>query len=628
MHVGEMRSTVREFCAGAPLGDVAVLKLDALAESSPDLENRPAGIQGYAPDQELEKLRAMREGTLGRCDAGFLDAGRKFLKAVLIVALASACSEPAPPEFSPSVAYHFEPANEPGSVEVVMTLPSAPGGSLELRRPPQRFGPFSDLARGIELGDVEGASLENTEDPGTLRLVWTHPGQPARIHYRLKQLYPGAPHDRMRVFWPAFQPDYWYFSATAALLAPVWPGPFAVTVFFAPPAGMRDWKLVSSRGVAEDCATGCQIEFRVDDASELHADVSTALVFMFGRTALRHHVLFPEDAERRNEIYIAIYGLPEYAENQESLLEGLEKIVRTHQEFWGDPVYPSFVINIIGFENDAPNNFGGFNASQIFNSFVPRHAMGKAWAQGDRMLPRTDWVGLLSHVAHEYGHTWIHPGLVDGETEKPGYFVWLMEGATEYRADRVLLGAGLIDMNAYVKRFNQKLGRYDGPYASARSADLESILAGFWSGDYAIQRQPYLRGNLLAHDWNARILRRGVPGTNFDALLREWVEQGRRTPLSAARIDSLSREFIEEGVASDVQQHWLEGEIVSLDPDALGRCFSLEAHDGVRQFERRSGITDAEWVAACRREPPGWSAPRPRPAQTQLRFDRAPLPGT
>ncbi|MFP6641816.1 MAG: hypothetical protein VCC04_16345 [Myxococcota bacterium] len=534
-----------------------------------------------------------------------------LLGAGLVVGLASACAESATPAFGPSVSYRFMAGDAPGSVDVVMTLPAPPEGSLELKWPPDRFGPFTELRRGIDLGDVVGGSLETTTDPGTLRLVWQNANQPARLYYRLKQLYPGAPHDRLRVFWPALQPDYWYFSATAALLAPMWPGPFEVTLRFEPPMGQGDWKLVSSHGVAEDCAAGCQVEFQVDEASELHADVGDALIFMFGRIALRHTILFPEEAERRNDLYVSIYGLPEYVETQDALLEGLEQIVKTHQDFWGDPVHSSFVINIIGFENDRPNNFGGFNAAQIFNSFVPRHAMEQAWAGGKRMLPRTDWVGLLSHVAHEYGHTWIGPALLDVNSEPAANFGWLLEGATEYRADRVLLSAGLIDMETYVQRFNQKVGRYDGPYRKARTADLDTIIAGFWTDDYAIQRQPYLRGNLLAHDWNARILRRGKPGANFDALLRQWVERGRTKPLGSAEIESLSKKFLEEGVSSDVQRHWFEGAVVPLEADALGSCFSLSERDGVRRFERRDGISEVEWAETCLGEPRGWSRPQP-----------------
>ena len=538
-----------------------------------------------------------------------------------MLGLASACSEPAERSLDPAISYRLTAGETPGSIQVVMTLSPGPQRKVPLRWPPEQFGPFTNLRRGIVLGNIEGGSIEVIEGAETLLLVREDSSKPTRLHYRLEQLYAGAPHDRLRVFWPALQPNYWYFSTTAALLAPVWSDPFRVTLSFEPPRGQLDWKLVSSRGVRDDCGAGCQIEFTGDEGSELQADVGEALMFMFGRVALRHKVLFPEDAERRNDLYVSIYGLPDYAESEEALLEGLEQIVQTHQAYWGDPVHPFFVVNIIGFGNNEPNNFGGFNASQIFNSFVPQSAMDQAWADGDRMLPQTNWVGLLSHVAHEYGHTWIDPALLDVQREPPENFGWLLEGATEYRADRVLLSAGLIDMPGYTQRFNQKLARYDGPYRSARSANLEAIVAGFWTGDYAIQRQPYLRGNLLAHDWNARILQSGDPDANFDALLREWIEQGRRQPLDSAQLDSLSRKYLKDGILADVRRHWFEGATVPLEADALGPCFSLQENDGIRQFKRFDEITQTEWQEGCLKEPPGWTRPRPGAA---VPFSRAP----
>ena len=72
--VGKMIAMYREFRAGAPLGDVAVLKLDALAKPPRGLAERLVGIEGYAPDHDLKELRALPEGTLGRSYADLLDA--------------------------------------------------------------------------------------------------------------------------------------------------------------------------------------------------------------------------------------------------------------------------------------------------------------------------------------------------------------------------------------------------------------------------------------------------------------------------------------------------------------------------------------------------------------------------
>ena len=60
MDFRKMLGIYRHFRAGAPLGDVAVLKIDALATPSPELVERLAGIRGYAP----------RHSTLASPEAG------------------------------------------------------------------------------------------------------------------------------------------------------------------------------------------------------------------------------------------------------------------------------------------------------------------------------------------------------------------------------------------------------------------------------------------------------------------------------------------------------------------------------------------------------------------------------
>ena len=74
MHLRKMLETIRAYRAGAPLGDVAVLKLDALSGPPKGLEPRLEAVRGYAPEQNLAALRALPPGSLGREYARFLDA--------------------------------------------------------------------------------------------------------------------------------------------------------------------------------------------------------------------------------------------------------------------------------------------------------------------------------------------------------------------------------------------------------------------------------------------------------------------------------------------------------------------------------------------------------------------------
>ena len=74
MNLRRMLETIRAYRAGAPLGDVVVMKLDALASPPPETLRKLEALHGYAPDQDLAALRALPAGTLGREYARFLDA--------------------------------------------------------------------------------------------------------------------------------------------------------------------------------------------------------------------------------------------------------------------------------------------------------------------------------------------------------------------------------------------------------------------------------------------------------------------------------------------------------------------------------------------------------------------------
>jgi ubiquinone biosynthesis protein COQ4 len=74
MNLRKMIETIRAYRAGVPLGDVVVLKLDALSAPPKSTLRRLERVRGYAPEQDRPALRALPPGTLGREYARFLDA--------------------------------------------------------------------------------------------------------------------------------------------------------------------------------------------------------------------------------------------------------------------------------------------------------------------------------------------------------------------------------------------------------------------------------------------------------------------------------------------------------------------------------------------------------------------------
>jgi ubiquinone biosynthesis protein Coq4 len=69
-----MIEMIRAYHAGVALGDVVVLKVDAVGAPSQSICRKLERLHGYAPEQKLSTLRELPAGTLGREYARFLDA--------------------------------------------------------------------------------------------------------------------------------------------------------------------------------------------------------------------------------------------------------------------------------------------------------------------------------------------------------------------------------------------------------------------------------------------------------------------------------------------------------------------------------------------------------------------------
>lgn len=76
MNLLKMFGMMRAYAAGAPFGDVVVLKLDALSGVSRDVARRLEPVRGYAPAHDLAALGKLPSGTLGHEYACFCVANR------------------------------------------------------------------------------------------------------------------------------------------------------------------------------------------------------------------------------------------------------------------------------------------------------------------------------------------------------------------------------------------------------------------------------------------------------------------------------------------------------------------------------------------------------------------------
>jgi len=267
------------------------------------------------------------------------------------------------------------PPSVPNSMHVTLTIPTLSpneaSSCIELQLPPAIFGiagvdgPYHNITRDAEVSygcRVEGGETTSTGG-GTWHLCSTRKKEErdvAQFGYTISQGSggplqgggDGPPVDRVKVFSPLFQPDYWTFTSVTGLVVPKLSG--AVRVIVAAEAPGSNWKLLSSRGIDLNCErqdnenSRCQISFDVDDAThdlrrladtQPGAAVGEATVFHFAKNAHIRRFTLPRRSggplnSVDNEVIIAITGETDYATIQE-LQEGTQRIVEGSQAYWG-----------------------------------------------------------------------------------------------------------------------------------------------------------------------------------------------------------------------------------------------------------------------------------------------------
>jgi predicted metalloprotease with PDZ domain len=200
------------------------------------------------------------------------------------------------------------------------------------------------------------------------------------------------------------------------------------------------------------------------------------------------------------------------------------KIVRAGRDFWEDHEFPYFLITLL--PTDEPCcDLGGTGLTNAFALFVSSGVdigMGK----------------LEYTLAHELFHAWN--GIKIRRQEPDELLYWFSEGFTVYYTSLLNLRAGLITLNEHVSKYNEVISRY---YASpVRNEDNERIRKDFWNDSY-VEKLPYQRGAILAHNWNAAIKRESGGHFSLDDvmrdLLRAALSQGTR--VSPRGLDSLMR---------------------------------------------------------------------------------------
>ena len=275
---------------------------------------------------------------------------------------------------------------------------------------------------------------------------------------------------------------------------------------------------------------------------------------------LRHAVFVGGDFRvlvadvRGKPVNVAMRGDWKFSDT--AFVDLVRTIVSTERDFFNDHDFDRFLITLIP-TGSGCCSYGGTGLTDSFATFINSN-LGIE--------------GRMKHLlSHELFHTWNGRRIQRQQPEELVY--WFSEGFTDYFSDALLLRSGLISLEEAIENYNKVLRVY---YLSpVRNEPNERIRQDFWN-NRDVERLPYQRGNILAHEWDLK-LRTAHPERSLDdmmrALLKDATSEG--AVVSAEKIDALMSRHLPGGVADDLERFIDRGETLTVSAASMGPCATL-----------------------------------------------------
>ncbi|HEX2641027.1 MAG TPA: hypothetical protein VHL50_10665, partial [Pyrinomonadaceae bacterium] len=211
---------------------------------------------------------------------------------------------------------------------------------------------------------------------------------------------------------------------------------------------------------------------------------------------------------------------------------------------------------------EGPNSFsyGGTGLNNSFALFA---------------TPQATVGALRGLLAHEYFHNW-NPAALGRMPDPEQQVSWFSEGFTEFYTYRLLLRGGLMTRDVYIAKNNELIREYY--LLESRNAPNSRIIKEFWS-DRSVGRLPYLRGFMIATNWNAEIVKASAGKHSLDDVMFDLKagSNGGRQVLTSEVIAKAVQRYLGRDPSADIARFVVDGDtLVPLD-GALGPDTLIEA---------------------------------------------------
>ncbi len=432
----------------------------------------------------------------------------------------------------------------PPRLQIDLRFDGDAGGSTLLYLPDQ-WASEAALYKAVRRLQVvsPGATLADTGNPAIKRI--THAaGRPVHVRYELAQDFDGPIRTQAK-YRPLLQPSYFHVIGHGMWVLPAWGKPgesgeadrLNVTLrWHGLPAG---WTLANSFGAQQP-----------EQRFEAGREQLLSAIYVGGDFRLTRAEVDGQP------VYTAVRGSA-WAFTDAQFNQMVARIVGLERDFWRARD-PYFLVTLIPLE-EPPSSFsvGGTGLTNSFATFVTPNAKP---VQFERL------------ITHEYFHNWNAHRLGRMPDQGEAAMYWLSEGFTDYYTHVLRLRGGLLTLPAFVDQVNEVLR---GAYASpVRDADNARVVRDFWANPH-VKDLPYLRGMLLAMQWNAQIRqasggRQSLDDVMHGLLAAATAPDGQPAALTPAHVNSVLARFTGRDELPAMARHVTQGQALAPSPLWLG----------------------------------------------------------
>jgi len=442
------------------------------------------------------------------------------------------------------LSYTIEPIRETYSLRlrVEVTFEGDSSGKTKLILP-STWATQSRLYNAIKNIEVlsPDAKLSDTLEPH-IKIIAHAPNQLLRVRYNLVQDSIGPPSTtRGAAYRPILQVSYFHFMGNA-WVRPDWNENEEISFSLEWKNFPKEWYLANSFG-----------------ANQNQQDFQIALGTFIRSIYVGGDFRFNTALVNGSPVYIAMRGSWRFADKD--FVDLAQKVFLIEREFWNDYNYPHYLVTLLPLDDPQSGTFyGGTALTKSFAGFATKN------------IKLDDLKPLL---AHELFHNW-NPAKLGRITLPQQAFYWFTEGFTDYYTYVFLSRANLMTLDEYIRRQNEVLRNYY--FSPVRNASGERIQNEFFTSN-DISRLPYLRGRILAVNWNAMIKKSTNGKHSFDDVMRDLFREARKDRarvISPEAIAESIEHYTGQDVMPDIKRYIEDGETITPDPNALGQC--VEQH--------------------------------------------------